>query len=156
MTGMRPAASSSDPELVESLRSVLSRLPGVTDAVPCRSGLRVEYPDSEFIVSVKADVTKNECCADLTAMVRAHPPELDTWWSSSTAYCRLSDVADCVTEELTMQRATFFRLLDEARMTGTILGSEKTTADSGTSGGSGARRESKWRNSACPSTSQDQ
>ena len=59
------------------------RLPGALGVTLGRQGVRVDFPESEFFIHTKDDPASAQCRVTFTAVLRAAPPSLSTWWCDS-------------------------------------------------------------------------
>jgi hypothetical protein len=108
-TRMSAAESDHLPDLVNAAQW----LPGVLDVTPDRQGVRVDFPESEFLINTKDDAASARCCVKFSAVLRAGPPGLSTWWSAWTRMCPKTRVVEMALEVLIEERSRFRRLLDE-------------------------------------------
>jgi len=90
------------------------RLPGALGVTPGRQGVRVDFPESEFFVHTTDDPGSAQCRVTFTAVVRAAPPSLSTWWCDWTRTCPKTRAAEMALEEIVAARSRFRRLIDEA------------------------------------------
>ena len=79
-----------------------------------RQGVRVDFPESEFFIHTKDDPASAQCRVTFTAVVRAAPPSLSTWWCDWTRTCPKTRAAEMALEEIVAARSRFRRLIDEA------------------------------------------
>ena len=70
----RTSAAESDhlPDLVKAAQW----LPDVLDVTPDWQGVRVDFPESEFLINTKDDAASAQCCVKFSAVLRAEPPGL--------------------------------------------------------------------------------
>jgi hypothetical protein len=90
------------------------RLPGALGVTLGRQGVRVDFPESEFFIHTKDDPASAQCRVTFTAVVRAAPPSLSTWWCDWTRTCPKTRAAEMALEEIVAARSRFRRLVDEA------------------------------------------
>src|SRR5271156_3095151 len=90
------------------------RLPGALGLTLGRQGVRVDFPESEFLIHTKDDPASAQCRVTFTAVVRAAPPSLSTWWCDWTRTCPKTRAAEMALEEIVAARSRFRRLIDEA------------------------------------------
>jgi hypothetical protein len=79
-----------------------------------RQGVRVDFPESEFFIHATDDPASAQCRVTFTAVVRAAPPSLSTWWCDWTRTCPKTRAAEMALEEIVATRSRFRRLIDEA------------------------------------------
>ena len=79
-----------------------------------RQGVRVDFPESEFFIHATDDPASAQCRVTFTAVVRAAPPSLSTWWCDWTRTCPKTRAAEMALEEIVAARSRFRRLIDEA------------------------------------------
>jgi hypothetical protein len=108
-TRMPAVESDHLPDLVKAAQW----LPDVLDVTPDRQGVRVDFPESEFLINTKDDAASAQCCVRFSAVLRAEPPGLSTWWSAWTAMCPKTRVVEMALEAVIAERSRFRRLLDE-------------------------------------------
>src|SRR5271169_4334227 len=89
-------------------------LPGVLGVTLGRQGVRVDFPESEFFIHTKDDPASAQCRVTFTAVVRAAPPSLSTWWCDWTRTCPKTRAAEMALEAIVAARSRFRRLMDEA------------------------------------------
>ena len=79
-----------------------------------RQGVRVDFPESEFFIHATDDPASAQCRVTFTAVVRAAPPSLSTWWCDWTRTCPKTRAAEMALEEIVAARSRFRRLISDA------------------------------------------
>jgi hypothetical protein len=79
-----------------------------------RQGVRVDFPESEFFIHTTDDPASAQCRVTFTAVVRAAPPSLSTWWCDWTRTCPKTRAAEMALEEIVAARSRFRRLISDA------------------------------------------
>jgi hypothetical protein len=79
-----------------------------------RQGVRVDFPESEFFIHATDDPASTQCRVTFTAVVRAAPPSLSTWWCDWTRTCPKTRAAEMALEEIVAARSRFRRLISDA------------------------------------------
>jgi hypothetical protein len=109
-TRMSPAENDHVTDLVKGSQW----LPDVLGVTSGRRGVRVDFPESEFFIHTKDDPASEQCRVMFTAVVRAGPPSLSTWWCDWTRICPNTRAVEMTLEAIIEERSRFRRLLDEA------------------------------------------
>src|ERR1700722_1450142 len=93
-TRMSAAESDHLPDLVKAAQ----RLPDVLDVTPDWQGVRVDFPESEFLINTKEEAACAQGCVKFSGGLQAGPPGLSTWWSACTTMCPKTRVVEMALE----------------------------------------------------------
>jgi hypothetical protein len=104
---------SADSDHVTDLVKGAQWLPGVLGVTPGRQGVRVDFPESEFLIYTKDDPASAQCHVKFTAVLRAEPPGLGTWWSEWTKICPKARAVEMALETIIAERSRYRRIIDE-------------------------------------------